>query len=199
MNEEEKIKKIEVSIKQFIGCFDDINKEGLKDTPNRVARAYTKELFSGYKMNPETILSRVFNEKCNEMVILKDIDFVSFCSHHMLPFKGKVHIGYIPNGKVVGLSKLARLVDCYAKRLQIQEGMTEQIAEALMKYLKPLGCGVIVEGRHMCMTIRGIKKENAVMVTSALRGVIRTPDKNKPGSENARSEFLSLVNNNRVM
>lgn len=194
---EEKKKVCNEAINNFIKCFDEEDREGLRDTPKRVANAYCDELFSGYNQDPEQILSRVFTERCNEMVILKDIDFTSHCEHHLLPFKGRAHIGYIPDGKVVGISKLARLVDCFAKRMQIQERMGEEIADSIQKYLNPLGCGVVIEGRHMCMTIRGVKKENCIMITSALRGIFRKPDPDKPGSENARQEFLSLVLNNR--
>jgi GTP cyclohydrolase I len=148
-------------------------------------RAWSK-LFAGYHQNPEVILSRVFHDACDEMVILRDIEFYSTCEHHFLPFFGRVSIAYVPRGKVVGVSKLARLVECYARRLQIQERMTHQIAEAIMRYLEPLGVGVIAKAQHMCMTSRGVEKQNSVMVTSAMVGVFREDVK-------VRGEFMDIV------
>jgi len=157
-----KIEDYLYDIIKFIG--DNPEREGLKDTPKRIVNSY-KELFSGYKLKAEDILKTTFQDgSCKEMVILKDIDFYSFCEHHFLPFFGKVHIGYIPNGKVVGISKLARLVEIYSRRLQIQENMTSQIADSIFNILNPLGCIVICEGKHFCMTSRGIKKQNSKMV-----------------------------------
>jgi GTP cyclohydrolase I len=164
---------------------DDPNREGLLDTPNRVSKSY-KELFSGYSGNPKETLSRVFTCKNDEMVILKDIEFFSTCEHHMIPFFGKVHIGYIPDGKVVGISKLARLVEVYARRLQIQEQMTDQIADAIVKYLAPKGVIVVVEATHLCMRARGVQKQNSTMITSAIRGVFKK-------QHDTRAEFLSLI------
>lgn len=164
-------------------------REGLKDTPARVQRAM-EFLTKGHKEKPEEILARVFEseskeDSCGEMVLLKDIEYYSLCEHHIVPFYGKAHIAYIPNGKVVGISKLARLVDCFARRLQIQERMSQQIADAIMTHLKPVGCGVIVEGIHLCMRSRGVAKQNSTMVTSALRGEFKKAE--------VRAEFLKLV------
>lgn len=172
---------------EFIG--DDPERDGLKKTPERVVKSY-QELYGGYGMNLECIFSAVFPSKVDEMVIVENIDFVSFCEHHMLPFTGVVHIGYVPDGKVLGLSKFARVVECFARRLQIQEGLTEQIADAIDNHLKPKGVGVVVRANHSCMSCRGVKKQRAGMVTSSLRGVFR----DKP---EARAEFLNLVHNGR--
>jgi len=169
----------------FIG--EDPEREGLKDTPKRVIKAY-REWFSGYKVDPEAILQRTFHEVegYDEIIILKDIPFSSYCEHHMVPIIGKVHIGYIPNGRVVGISKLARIVDAYAKRLQIQESMTRQIANAIDSVLSPLGVAVIIIGEHLCISTRGVNKTGAGMITSAMLGAFRS-------NEAARHEFLSLV------
>jgi GTP cyclohydrolase I len=146
---------------------EDPKREGLRDTPRRVADMY-EELTEGYLMNPKEILSREWNEVTG-MVIAKEIDFFSLCEHHLLPFYGAVHIGYIPSKAVVGISKLARLVDCYSKRLQLQERMTKQIADALNETLHPLGVAVVVQARHLCMQMRGVKS-SADIITSELRG-----------------------------
>tara|TARA_R110002051_G_scaffold317492_1_gene398697 strand:+ start:319 stop:861 length:543 start_codon:yes stop_codon:yes gene_type:complete len=148
---------------------DDPEREGVLDTPKRVIKSW-KEIYSGYKEDPAKILKTQFNQKYDQMVILKDVEFYSTCEHHMLPFHGIAHIGYLPKDKVVGLSKLARLVDCYSKRLQIQENLTEQIASAIHNNLNPLGCGVILQAEHFCMKCRGIKKQKSKMITCALRG-----------------------------
>lgn len=166
---------------EFIG--EDPRRNGLIDTPRRVIKAF-KELTAGYQENPNEILSRVFIEPYDEMVVLKDIEFWSLCEHHMLPFHGKVHIGYIPNGKIVGISKLARLVKCFSRRLQVQERLTIQIAEAIQQALKPHGVGVVVEATHLCMAMRGVK-EPANMVTSCLLDYFR---------DRSRSEFLKFIN-----
>ena len=167
----------------YIG--DDPDREGLVDTPKRIIKSWDK-LFGGYKQDPKAVLGTVFEDgACDEMVILKDIEFFSTCEHHFLPFYGKVSIGYIPNGKVVGISKLARLVEVFARRLQIQEKMTTQIAETLMEVLSPKGCIVICEGKHLCMVARGVEKQNSNMVTSAIRGAFK--------DQAVRSEFMSLV------
>lgn len=165
---------------------EDPKREGLLDTPKRVVKSW-KELYAGYKEDPAEILSTVFKDgSCEEMVILKDISFTSMCEHHMLPFIGKAHVAYLPNGQVVGLSKLARLVECYAKRLQIQEKMTKEIADAIQEHLKPLGVAVIIEAHHQCMSCRGIKKSGTIMITSSMLGNFRK----EPAT---RAEFLSLV------
>ncbi|WP_331637348.1 MULTISPECIES: GTP cyclohydrolase I FolE [Peptostreptococcus] len=153
----------------LIAIGEDPDREGLVDTPKRVARMY-KEVLAGYDDDPSEYLSRVFKADDADWVLEKDIHFYSMCEHHMLPFFGKVHIAYIPNGKVTGLSKLARLVEVYARRLQLQEQMTVQIADTLVKELSPLGVVVIVEAEHMCMTMRGIKKPGTITVTQATRG-----------------------------
>lgn len=164
---------------------EDPNREGLKDTPKRVSKMYD-ELCVGYKQEPKEILSAIFStDKYDEMIVLKDIPFASLCEHHMLPFRGKVHFAYIPNKVVVGVSKIARLVECFARRLQIQERMTVEIGKAFEDIIKPKGVGVIVEAAHECMIVRGIKKEGCQMVTSYLGGVLRE----KP---EAREEFLKL-------
>ena len=155
------------------GIGEDITREGLIDTPDRIARMYT-ELFSGMEEDAGEHLSRTFHVDNSEMVLEKDIAFHSVCEHHMLPFFGKVHIAYIPNGKVVGLSKLARTVEVFARRLQLQEQLTGQIADALMEHMKPQGVLVMVKAEHMCMTMRGIKKPGSQTVTLARRGVFET-------------------------
>lgn len=162
------------------------DREGLKDTPKRVVKSWS-ELFAGYTQDPATILSTVFEDgACDEMVILKDIDFSSMCEHHMLPFRGKAHVAYVPDKKVVGLSKLARLVDCFAKRLQIQEKMTQEIAENIAEHLVPKGVAVIIEAHHQCMSCRGVNKQGTTMITSEMLGVFRDDSK-------ARTEFLTLI------
>jgi GTP cyclohydrolase IA len=167
---------------------EDPQREGLRRTPHRVAKAL-QFLTSGYSMDIERVLNgAVFNEKYSEMVIVKDIDFFSMCEHHMLPFFGKAHIAYIPNGKIVGLSKLPRIVDVYARRLQVQERLTQQIADTLFHALNPDGVGVVIEARHMCMMMRGVEKQNSVATTSAMLGVFRDDVK-------TRQEFLTLLDN----
>lgn len=166
---------------------DDPAREGLLDTPERVVRAY-EELFQGYEQDPAEILSRTFEEveDYDEMVVLRDIRFTSFCEHHMMPFVGKAHIAYLPDKKVVGLSKLARLVNAYARRLQIQEKMTAQIANSLNDILKPKGVGVVVEAVHQCMTARGVNRPGSVMQTSRMLGLFRSDPR-------TRQEFFSLL------
>jgi GTP cyclohydrolase I len=164
---------------------DDPQREGLLKTPERVIKSWDK-LYGGYREDPAEVLQTVFVEgSCDEMVILKDIEFYSTCEHHMLPFFGRCHIGYIPAGRVVGISKLARLLEVYARRLQIQERLTTQIAESLIEHLTPKGVMVIMEAQHFCMTARGVEKQDSIMVTSAMRGVFTLPE--------VRSEFMSLV------
>ena len=167
---------------QAIG--DDPGREGLKETPARVTRSW-KELYGGYGKDPKDVLKVFQDGACDEMVVLKDIEFFSTCEHHMLPFFGKVHIGYIPDGKVVGVSKLARLVEIFSRRLQIQERFTGQIANALMEHLQPKGAMVVVEAKHLCMVARGVGKQNSTMVTSAVRGAF--------DNDKTRAEFLRLT------
>ncbi|QHI71149.1 GTP cyclohydrolase I FolE [Aminipila terrae] len=163
-------KKITAGVKLLLeGIGEDVYREGLLETPERVSRMY-EELFSGMYEDASAHLSKRFHVKNNEMVIEKDIVFYSMCEHHMLPFYGKVHIGYIPNGEVVGLSKLARTVEVFARRLQLQEQMTAQIADALMDNLLPKGVIVMIDAEHMCMTMRGIKKPGSKTVTVVTRG-----------------------------
>ena len=161
-------------------------RERLVDTPRRVASMYD-EIFSGYSENPIDILGTDFTESYDQLVLVKDIPFYSHCEHHMIPFFGVAHVAYIPNGKVVGISKLARLVDCYAKRFQIQERLSEDIASSIDAILKPKGVAVIIEAEHLCMTMRGVRKPGAKTVTSAMVGVFREEN------NNARMELMSLI------
>lgn len=179
---QQKRKTIEAII-GYIG--DNPDREGLLQTPERVVRSWER-LYGGYKQNAKDVLKTSFVEgACDEMVILKEIEFYSTCEHHMLPFFGKVHIGYIPNGKVVGISKLARLVEVFARRLQIQERLSTQIADSVMAELQAKGCMVIIEAQHFCMTARGVEKQQSKMMTSAVRGCFK--------DSNTRSEFLRLI------
>ncbi|HYC73325.1 GTP cyclohydrolase I FolE [Brevundimonas sp.] len=166
---------------------DDPDREGLLDTPARVARSY-RELFAGYDVDPREYLERTFEEVggYDEMVVLKDIRFVSFCEHHMLPVVGRAHVGYLPTDRVVGISKLARVVHGFARRLQIQEKMTSEIARAIQEVLRPQGVGVVVEAEHSCMTLRGVNTAGSSLTTSHLSGVIRDDAR-------TREEFLRLV------
>ncbi|MBM6855011.1 GTP cyclohydrolase I FolE [Mediterraneibacter glycyrrhizinilyticus] len=171
MTDQEKIRQ---AVRLFLeGIGEDPEREGLKDTPDRIARM-CREIFGGMDEDAGMHLSRTFTVDNSEMVVEKDITFYSMCEHHALPFYGKAHIAYIPDGKVVGLSKLARTVEVYARRLQIQEQLTGQIADALMKYMHPKGAIVMLEAEHMCMTMRGIKKPGSRTVTLARRGVFET-------------------------
>lgn len=165
--------KIKQGIRMVLeGIGEDLTREGLVETPERIARMY-EEICGGMQEDPEEHLQKTFHVTNNDMVVEKDITFYSMCEHHMLPFYGNVHVAYIPDGKVAGLSKLARTVEVYAKRLQLQEQMTGQIAEALMKYLKPKGVIVMAEAEHMCMTMRGIKKPGSKTVTIVKHGVFK--------------------------
>lgn len=172
---------------------DDPTREGLIDTPARVVRAY-EEFFAGYNHDPREILSRTFSEVdgYDEMIVLKDIRFESYCEHHMVPIIGRAHVAYLPEHRVVGISKLARLVDAFAKRLQIQEKMTAQIADTLNEVLQPKGVGVILEAAHQCMSTRGVHKAGVTMVTSRMLGTFRS-------DPSTRREFLSIVGNPGVM
>ncbi len=168
---------------------EDPDREGLIETPDRVARMYS-EIFQGLHQNPAEHLTKLFTQKYDEMVLVRDIQFESTCEHHLLPFTGNVHVAYIPNGKVVGLSKIPRMVDVLAKRPQLQERLTEEIADLLMTQLDAKGVAVVVEASHSCMTIRGVHKSGSSMVTSALRGAC----KDQPST---RAEVLALINGNR--
>lgn len=178
---------MEEAVKQIllaIGEYPD--REGLRDTPERVAKSF-KFLTRGYRQNLEEVINGAFFEAdCDDMVIVRDIEFYSLCEHHLLPFYGKCHIGYIPTGKVFGVSKLARLVDMFARRLQLQERLTKQIAGTIEETIAPLGVAVVMEAQHLCMTMRGVQKQNSVMVTSAMLGCFRE-------EVAARNEFLSLI------
>ena len=165
---------------------EDPDREGLVRTPERVAKAM-QFLVKGYKEDPETLLrNALFTVSYDEMVIVKDIEMFSMCEHHMLPFFGKVHVAYIPNGKVIGLSKIPRLIEVFSRRLQIQERLTTQIAETIQKAIEPQGVGVVIEARHLCMMMRGIEKQHSSAVTSSMLGCFRN-------EEETRSEFLSLI------
>ncbi|NJM08859.1 GTP cyclohydrolase I FolE [Candidatus Gracilibacteria bacterium] len=180
-----KIEHAVVAILESIG--EEPAREGLLKTPSRVAKMYA-ELTAGYRIDPEALINdAIFNVEYQEMVLVKDIDFSSLCEHHMLPFLGKVHVAYIPNNRVVGLSKLPRIVDMFARRLQVQERMTVQIADFIDEHLHPLGVAVVAEGVHMCGVMRGVKKANAKMVTSAMRGVFRDDPK-------TRAELMGHIN-----
>jgi GTP cyclohydrolase I len=177
---------VEQAVAVVLGQFDDPERDGLVGTPGRVARAY-EEMLSGYAVNLPSVLATTFDaDGYDEMVICRDIDFVSLCEHHMLPFVGRATIGYIPGKRVVGISKLPRLVQAVAKRLQIQERMTAQIASTIDECLQPKGVGVIVEARHLCMTARGVKMQNAAMITQCLRGLFREDGR-------CRGEFLDAA------
>ncbi len=164
---------------------EDPSREGLLGTPRRVADMYA-EIFAGLHEDPSDLLTVTFDEQHEEMILVRDIPFYSMCEHHLLPFHGEAHVGYIPHGRVVGISKLARIVDCLAKRPQLQERLTSQIADLVQDRLKPRGVAVVVRAQHLCMTMRGIRKPGSQVVTSANRGVFRT-------SEKTRLEFLSLL------
>ncbi|WP_118132509.1 GTP cyclohydrolase I FolE [Oceanicella sp. SM1341] len=168
---------------------DDPTREGLLDTPGRVVRAY-EQWFRGYTEDPALMLKRTFEEVegYDEMVVLRDIRFESYCEHHMAPIIGKAHVGYIPTDRVVGISKLARVVDAFSKRLQVQEKMTAQIATTLYEVLRPIGVAVVVEGEHHCMSTRGVHKPGVSMVTSTMLGIFREDDR-------TRKEFLSIIGN----
>ena len=182
--------RIEDAVREILlAVGEDVQREGLRGTPGRVADMYA-ELLGGMRQDPKEHLTAVFRENYDEIVLLRDVPFYSICEHHIMPFIGKAHVAYLPDGQVLGVSKLARVVDCFARRLQVQERLTVQIADFLMDNLRPKGVAVVVEASHSCMTIRGIKKPGSVMVTSALRGIfIRDPK--------SRNEVLRLMNVDR--
>ena len=171
------------------GIGEDPERGGVQDTPDRVARMY-KEVFAGNGNDPVELVTVVKGADHDEMIMVKDIPLYSMCEHHLVPFTGKAHVAYIPNGKIVGLSKIPRIVDVYARRLQVQERLTEQIAEGLCRVINPSGVGVVIEAYHLCMMMRGVEKQNSKTITSALRGAFREDPK-------TRDEFLRLAHNGR--
>jgi GTP cyclohydrolase IA len=173
----------------LLGVGEDPDREGLRETPQRVARMY-EEMFAGLRQNAATVLRKSFTEKYDEMVLVKDIGFESMCEHHLLPFFGHAHVAYLPNGKIVGLSKLARAVEILSRRPQVQERMTEELADLVMKELDARGVGVILEASHTCMSIRGVRKPGAICTTSAMRGAFQS-------NLSTRSELMALIHNNR--
>ena len=184
------VERIERAVGEILLAIgEDPNREGLKATPRRMANMYV-ELLEGMQHEPAEHLRSVFHEKYDEVVLLRDIPFFSICEHHMMPFIGTASVAYLPDGKVLGVSKIARIVDCFAKRLQVQERLTVQVADFLMDNLRPKGVAVVIEASHSCMTIRGIRKPNSEMVTSALRGLFKTDPR-------SRAEVIGLMHKNR--
>ena len=180
----EKVKTLVNDLLIEIG--EDPERQGLLSTPKRVAKAY-EFLTSGYHKDIEKVLNNaIFDEKYDEMVVVKNIDFYSLCEHHMLPFFGKVHVAYVPNGKIVGLSKIPRIVEVFARRLQVQERMTQEIADTIEKYLQPKGVAVVSEAYHMCMMMRGVEKQNSMATSSAVHGLFKADAR-------TRTEFLTLI------
>ncbi len=183
----EETEKLEPLIADLLkGIGEDPEREGLVKTPSRVAKAY--EFFTtGYSFDPDELLNKaIFKEKYDEMVVVKEIDFFSLCEHHLLPFFGKAHVAYIPNGRIVGLSKIPRLVEMLSRKLQVQERLTNQIASLLQEHLKPKGVGVVLEAQHLCMMMRGIQKLNSTALTSSMLGTFRD-------NQNTRMEFMELI------
>ena len=178
--------RIEAAVREILSAVgEDPDREGLLETPARVARMYS-EMFSGLREDPRAHLQKVFTEKYDEVVLVRDISFCSMCEHHLLPFTGKAHIGYLPDGKVLGLSKLARVVEVVARRPQVQERMTETIANLMVEELNAKGVAVVVEATHSCMTIRGVRKPGSMCVTSAMKGIFRS-------HLSSRSEIMQLI------
>ncbi|MFO0967494.1 MAG: GTP cyclohydrolase I FolE [Gemmataceae bacterium] len=179
--------RIEAAVREILlAVGEDPDREGLRETPERVARMY-EEMFSGLRQEAASVLSKTFVEKYDEMVLVKDITFDSVCEHHLLPFFGKAHVAYLPNGKIVGLSKLARVVEILSRRPQVQERMTEELADLVMNELDARGVGVVLEASHTCMSIRGIRKSGSVCTTSAMRGTFRS-------NLSTRAELMALIN-----
>ena len=184
------LKRIENAVREILAAVgENPDREGLRATPTRVARMY-QELFSGLEQDPADHLVTAFTERYDELVVLRDISFNSMCEHHLMPFEGKAHVAYLPDGQVVGISKLARVVDAFAHRPQVQERLTSQIADLLMDKLAAKGVAVVLQATHACMTCRGIKKAGSVMITSAVRGTCRSDAR-------TRGEVMSLLHNNR--
>ena len=186
MSEDIDYQRIEAAVREILlAVGEDPDREGLRDTPARVARMYA-ELFSGLRCDPREFLTKTFTQKYDEMVLVKDISFNSLCEHHLLPFFGKAHVAYLPQGKIVGLSKLARVVEVLSHRPQVQERMTEEIADLLMSESGARGVGVVLEATHTCMTIRGVRKPHSLCTTSAMRGIFRE-------RQSSRAELMSLI------
>jgi GTP cyclohydrolase I len=180
--------RIQAAVRELLlAVGEDPDREGLRETPDRVARMCA-ELFAGLHQDPRELLQKTFTQKYDEMVLVKDIDFYSLCEHHLVPFFGKAHVAYIPDRKILGLSKLARLVEVYSRRLQVQERLTTQIANMLMDQLDPLGVAVVLEAEHLCMRMRGVEKQNSIIVTSAMLGAFRS-------QQETRQEFMTLITN----
>jgi GTP cyclohydrolase I len=180
--------RAEAAVRELLlACGEDPDRDGLRETPARVARTY-QEMFAGLFLDPDAVLERTFDEGHDELVLVKDIPMYSQCEHHLVPFHGMAHVGYIPNaaGRVTGLSKLARLVDLYARRPQVQERLTSQVADALVSRLQPRGAIVVIEAQHLCMAMRGVRKPGVTTTTSAVRGLFKT-------SASSRSEVLALM------
>ena len=189
---EDKRKKLEANTKNLLELLgEDPSREGLVNTPKRVAKAWDF-LTKGYNENLDDLINNaIFEGESKDMVIVKNIEFYSLCEHHMIPFYGKAHIGYIPDGKIIGLSKLARITDLFSQRLQVQERLTNQIAQCLQEVLKPRGVAVVLEGKHFCMLSRGVQKQNSIATSSSLLGIFRE-------KESTRNEFLKLIEMNNI-
>ena len=183
-NNIDKIKSLTAELIELIG--EDVSREGIKKTPLRVAKSW--DFFSqGYRQKVSNVINdAIFTEDSKDMIVVRDIEFFSLCEHHMIPFFGRAHVGYIPNGKIIGLSKIPRIVDLFSRRLQVQERLTDQIANTIQDVLNPIGVAVVMEGRHLCMQMRGVEKQNSLASTSAMLGQFRK-------SAETRSEFLSII------
>ena len=187
--DKERLEQITKELLEIVG--EDTNREGLLKTPTRVAKSW-EFLSQGYNQNLDEIVNgALFEEAAKDMVIVKDIEFYSLCEHHLIPFYGKAHVGYIPNGKIIGLSKIPRIIDFYARRLQVQERLTNQIATCIQDLLNPKGVAVIMEGRHFCMLMRGVQKQNSIASTSSMLGTFKE-------KSSTRNEFLKLVEINKI-
>ena len=189
---DEKRKKLEMNTKNLLELLgEDPSREGLLNTPKRVAKAW-EFLTKGYNENLDALINNaIFEGESKDMVIVKNIEFYSLCEHHMIPFYGKAHIGYIPDGKIIGLSKLARITDLFSQRLQVQERLTNQIAQCLQEVLNPRGVAVVLEGKHFCMLSRGVQKQNSIATSSSMLGIFRE-------KESTRNEFLKLIEMNNI-
>ena len=183
-NNYDKLESLTSELLQLIG--EDINRDGLIKTPMRVAKSW--DYFSqGYRTKIDDVINNaIFTENCKDMIAVRDIEFFSLCEHHMIPFFGRAHVGYLPNGKIIGLSKIPRIVDMFSRRLQVQERLTDEIANTIQKILNPIGVAVVMEGRHLCMQMRGVEKQNSLASTSAMLGQFRK-------SAETRAEFLSII------